>query len=265
LKRFDPAAISFTSLERKQYLGHSPTIIVNSRMVQRHFGEHYHIAPQKIHVVHAAIHPDRFQTKEREAIRRGWRSRWQVEPATPVGLFVAMNYRLKGLEPLLHAVARIQGDFRLVVMGNPYTSRYERLAQKLGVTERVIFQGFCGDMRQAYFAADFLVHPTFYDPCSLVVLEALACGLPVITSRYNGAAELLNPNPAGLVIDDPHDHANLALSIETMLDADYRRAACEAARAAAQCWNFEQHYRRIIGIVTEVAQRKAQTLASRAA
>ena len=47
------------------------------------------------------------------------------------------------------------------------------------------------EMRNAYFAADFLVHPTFYDPCSLVVLEALACGLPVITTRANGASELL--------------------------------------------------------------------------
>ncbi|HLW63698.1 MAG TPA: glycosyltransferase family 4 protein, partial [Gemmataceae bacterium] len=133
------------------------------------------------------------------------------------------------------------------------------------IAQRVIFQGFCGDMRQAYFASDFLVHPTFYDPCSLVVLEALACGLPVITSRYNGAAELLNPKLAGLVIDDPHDHACLGQAIEAMLETDYRRAASEAARQAAQRWNFEDHYRKIIGILTKVAQQKARTLASRAA
>ena len=60
------------------------------------------------------------------------------------------------------------------------------LARSLGIAERVRFAGHCPDMRNAYFAADFLVHPTFYDPCSLVVLEALACGLPVITTACNG-------------------------------------------------------------------------------
>ncbi|HEV3145670.1 MAG TPA: glycosyltransferase family 4 protein [Gemmataceae bacterium] len=265
LKRFDPAAISFARLERKQYLEHSPVIIVNSEMVRRHFGEHYGLASEKIRVVHAAIHPDRFRTEERKAIRRDWRSRWQVNLDMPVALFVAMNYRLKGLEPLLHAVARVWNDFRLVVIGDSRTGRYERLARKLGIAERVIFQGYCGDMRQAYFAADVLVHPTFYDPCSLVVLEALACGLPVITSRYNGAAELLTPEMAGLVIDDPHDHVLLAQCIETMLETDYRQAAAEAANEAARRWNFEHHYRKIIGILTEVARRKTQAIGSRAA
>jgi UDP-glucose:(heptosyl)LPS alpha-1,3-glucosyltransferase len=264
-KSFDPAAISFARLERKQYLEHSPTIIVNSRMVQRHCAEHYNIAPEKVHVVHAAIHPHRFRCEERIFMRRDWRTRWKVSADMPVALFVAMNYRLKGLEPLMNAMARVWSDFRLVVIGNSRTGRYQHLARKLGLVERVIFQGFCGDVRQAYFAADFLVHPTFYDPCSLVVLEALACGLPVITSCHNGAAELLHPQLAGLVIDDPHDHAALAKAIEAMIDADYREAASEAARQAAQRWNFEDHYRKIIGILTEVAQRKARTLASRAA
>jgi UDP-glucose:(heptosyl)LPS alpha-1,3-glucosyltransferase len=264
-KCFDPAAISFARLEHKQYLEHAPAIIVNSRMVQRHFAEHYSIGSERVHVVHASIHPQRFQCEERPTMRLAWRSRWQVNASIPVALFVAMNYRLKGLEPLLRAVARVKNDFRLVVIGNSRTGRYQRLAWKLGIADRVIFQGFCGEMRQAYFAADFLVHPTFYDPCSLVVLEGLACGLPVITSRYNGAAELLCPKLAGLVIEDPHDHAGLAQAIDSMLMADYREAASKAAQQAAQRWNFEHHYRKIFGILTDVAQRKAQSLASRAA
>ena len=67
---------------------------------------------------------------------------------------------------------------------------FARLAKDLGLSDRVRFVGYCPDVRDAYFASDFLVHPTFYDPCSNVVLEALACGLPVITTRDNGAAEL---------------------------------------------------------------------------
>ena len=169
-----------------------------------------------------------------------------------------MNYRLKGLEPLLHAVALLPREqpFRLIVVGHPRTIRYERLARRLNVDDRVVFHGFCAETRNAYFAADFLVHPTFYDPCSLVVLEALACGLPVMTSRYNGASELLSPPHDGLVIDDPHDHGQLAASMTRLCDNEYRGACGQAAREAALRWTFEQHYRRMIQVFTEVAARK---------
>ena len=89
-------------------------------------------------------------------------------------------------------------------------------------------------MRDAYFAADFLVHPTFYDPCSLVVLEALACGLPMITTRANGASELMTPPREGYVIDDPHDHQCLAACLQEMLDKERRHGCSAAARAAAK-------------------------------
>ena len=93
----------------------------------------------------------------------------------------------------------------------------------------VRFHGFMPDPRNAYFAADLLVHPTFYDPCSLVVQEALACGLPVITSRHNGDAELLDPPHEGLVIDDPHDSGALAGALNYFLDAGKRQTAGRAA------------------------------------
>src|SRR5262249_18712656 len=163
----------------------------------------------------AACQPCCVQVNDRLTVRAALRPRWGVDDETLVGLFVAMNYRLKGLEPLLRAVALIPRDrrFRLVVVGNPRTQRFERLAKNLGIQERVVFHGFCTDARQVYFAADFLVHPTFYDPCSLVVLEALACGLPVITTRFNGAAELMHPPLDGLAIDDPHEHPRLAAAM----------------------------------------------------
>jgi len=208
-KRFDLASNSFRLLERRQYCSiRRPTIIVNSRLVREHFRRFYGVPADDIHVVPNGIHPARFESSDREAIRRQWRRRWNLDDATPAALFVAMNYRLKGLEPLLHAFRHVHRNtnLRLIVVGNPRFERYERLAIRLGVADRVVFHGFCGDTRNAYFASDFLVHPTFYDPCSLVVLEALACGLPVITTRANGASELLDPADAGQVIDDPHDH-----------------------------------------------------------
>jgi UDP-glucose:(heptosyl)LPS alpha-1,3-glucosyltransferase len=130
------------------------------------------------------------------------------------------------------------------------------LAQRLGIAERVCFTGHCAEMRNAYFAADFLVHPTFYDPCSLVVLEALACALPVITSRANGASELLHPLQEGYIIDDPHDHERLAWCMLQLLDPTRRAACAQAARQAAGRWTFEHHYQQMLHIFAEAAARK---------
>src|SRR5207253_8761017 len=149
-----------------------------------------------------------------------------------------------------------RSGFRLLVAGNPRTQKYERLARRLGIADRVQFLGPRRDMLYGYFAADFLVHPTFYDPCSLVVLEALACGLPVITSRYNGAAELLSPPRDGYVVYDPHDHQQLADCMAQVLDSSHRAACARAARQAALAWTFEAHYQELMHVLGEAAARK---------
>jgi UDP-glucose:(heptosyl)LPS alpha-1,3-glucosyltransferase len=258
-KWFDLAAWSFAKLERKQYLGESKsTVVVNSRMVLGHFAQFYGIGPDRLRVVHSAIDPGRFAAPDRPARRFAERRRWDVPDDTPVGLFMAMNYRLKGLAPLIRAAATVPKDkpFKLAVVGHPKFGRYLRLAQQLGVADRFLFLGHRNDPKDSYFAADFLVHPTFYDPCSLVALESLACGLPVITTRYNGASELLDVPANGLVIDDPHDAESLGNAIATMLDPNYRAAARESARTAAARWTFEQHYQALLAVFREVIERK---------
>jgi UDP-glucose:(heptosyl)LPS alpha-1,3-glucosyltransferase len=131
------------------------------------------------------------------------------------------------------------------------------------VLGQVRFLGYCADMRDAYFASDLLAHPTFYDPCSNVVVEALACGLPVITSQHNGAAELLHATGGepeeraeGHVIADPHDHARLAWCLEQMLDPARRTACAAAARQTGARWTFEAHYRGLVDILSEAARRR---------
>lgn len=257
-KWFDPAWWSFARLERKQYLGPTkPVIVVNSRMVRGHFEQFLGVDPELVRVVPSAIDPLRFVAEDRLKRRQAQRDRWGVAPDVGVGLFIAMNYRLKGLVPLLRAVRRVPADraFRLAAVGHRKFAEFQRLAADLGVADRVSFLGHRADPKDAYFAADFLVHPTFYDPCSLVVLEALACGLPVVTTRYNGAAELFGPD-AGVVVDTPHDEAGLAAAITTCLDPRFRASASAAARQAAARWTFEDHYRALLAVFAEVRQVK---------
>ena len=189
-KWLDTAYWSYLLLEHRQYLGSErPLIVVNSGMVRDHFEKFYHIDRRAIRVIPSAIDPERFAEHDLPKRRVEWREHWGIGANDTAGLFVAMNYRLKGLQPLLRAVRLIPDrTFKLLVAGNHRTGPYERLARRLGIVDKVLFLGPRRDVHNCYFAADFLIHPTFYDPCSLVVLEALACGLPVITSRFSSAS-----------------------------------------------------------------------------
>jgi UDP-glucose:(heptosyl)LPS alpha-1,3-glucosyltransferase len=259
LKMFDLTHWSYSLLERRQYLGASrPLVIAISNMVQRHFQQHYGIRPEDLRVVRIGTDPRRFDERDRPRCRLEARRQWGLRPEETVALFAGMNYRLKGLEPLLKSVRLLprQARFRLLVAGSPETKKFERLAYRLEVTDRVRFIGYCADMRSAYFAADFFVHPTFYDPCSHVIPEAMACGLPVITTRYNGATELMNAPREGFVIDDPHDHERLASCLKQLLDPARRSACAQAARKTALQWTFEHHYRQMLAVFNEAAARK---------
>jgi UDP-glucose:(heptosyl)LPS alpha-1,3-glucosyltransferase len=266
VKTLDLAHWSYTRLERRQYLGDFPTqILVNSEMVRDHFASYLKISPDRIRVLHSAIDPGRFPQHDRLRRRQEGRQQWSVAPADIVGLFVAKNYRLKGLAALLEGVAALLArpefrdappPFRLLVCGSDGVRAYERQVQRLKIESHVRFAGECADIRTAFFSADFLVHPTFYDPCSLVVLEAMACDLPIITTRYNGASELMHPLQEGFIIDDPHDHAHLAWCLAQMLDPARRRACAQAARRTAAQWTFEHHYRQMVQTLEEVIRRK---------
>ncbi len=258
LKLIDPAHRSFLALDRHQYQRQPLLVVAISDMVRHHFEQYYQLDPANLRMVRIAIDLDRFDECDRPRRRLEWRQHWGLAPEHTVALFAGMNYRLKGLEPLLRAVALLPAatPFRLLVAGSPDTAGFERLARRLKIADRVRFAGYCPDMRNCYFAADFFVHPTFYDPCSLVVLEALACGLPVITSRYNGAAEVMHPPREGYVIDDPHNLDELVAALKQLLDPARRAACAQAARRTAAQWTFEHHYRQMLAVFAEAAARK---------
>lgn len=89
-----------------------------------------------------------------------------------------------------------------------------------------------------------------------MVLEARACGLPVITTRFNGASELLDPPNDGLVVADPHDRAELAGALASFIDPARRQACAEAALRGGQTWTFEDHYRQLLELLQEASRRK---------
>jgi len=117
----------------------------------------------------------------------------------------------------------------VLIVGRDNPIRFRRQAVAAGLGNRVIFTGPTQRIRAFYHAADALVHPTYYDPCSRVVLEALCAGLPCITTAFNGAAEVMTEGHQGYVIDSPDNTAALADRIARLADPVHRAACATAA------------------------------------
>ncbi|MCL4190989.1 MAG: glycosyltransferase family 4 protein [Thermoguttaceae bacterium] len=174
-------------------------------------------------------------------------------------LIVAHNYRLKGVPQLIAAIARLAAMGRpvqLVVVGGKHVAAGRALAIRHRAASAVTFTGPVADTAPYYAAADVYVQPTFYDPCSLVVLEALASGLPVVTSQFNGAAELLTEGVEGCILANPADVDELTTRLHAMLDATLRYRMGEAARGLALQHDFRQNCDQLEEIYRELAGRQ---------
>jgi glycosyltransferase involved in cell wall biosynthesis len=139
----------------------------------------------------------------------------------PLLLFVANDYKRKGLDALLQALAKLPAEVHLAVAGNPAPiANYRQQAEKLGVAPRVHFLGSQDDLVPAYRAADCLAHPTLEDSYAMVVLEAMAHGLPVVVSGpvHCGISRELHDGHEALLLHDPRDAQALARLLRSVLD-----------------------------------------------
>src|SRR5262249_31455335 len=111
-------------------------------------------------------------------------------------------------------------------------------------------------IRDTYWSSDFFVQPTYYDPCSLVVLEALACGLPVITTEQNGAGELMSDGKQGFILTSPGAEAKLIAALDRMADDRTRRAMSIEAKRLGRQQTFDVHVERLLAVFEEAARAK---------
>ncbi|MCB1745222.1 MAG: glycosyltransferase family 4 protein, partial [Gammaproteobacteria bacterium] len=221
----------YRELARRR-LGRPALVLALSARVRDDLRRHDRLPEQQIRVLPNGVDHDRYRrdTSARDRVRHDL----GLEDAT-VFLLLAHNSRLKGLPTALRALAATPAERRaqLLVIGRGESSAYSRLATNLGIAQRVHFIGAVDDPRPYLSCADIYLHPTLYDPCSLATLEALACELPVITTRNNGVSELMNHGREGLILEDPLDHQQLARLMLELCDSRRRAAMGRAARRLA--------------------------------
>jgi UDP-glucose:(heptosyl)LPS alpha-1,3-glucosyltransferase len=240
-------------------------IIANSDMVRRELVRHHPHLTDRIRVVYNGADLDRFSPTLKSSHRTSVRGELGIPQDALVGVFVGHDWRRKGLFTFLEALGILARrsapyaparDAYGIVVGRGDSRQAEAFAVEAGAAGRVRFVG-PGRPDRYYGAADLSVLPSYYDPCANVTLEALACGLPVITSVFNGAFELLTPGLNGFYVRDASDSAQLAGFIEYYADGARLEAGSGAAQALALEHPLKGMYRDIMAAMTETAGRAA--------
>jgi UDP-glucose:(heptosyl)LPS alpha-1,3-glucosyltransferase len=268
-KLASPKQWVFKVIERRQFgPGRQPHVIVPAQMVAEHFQQYHGVPPARISVVPWGLDTARELT-DRASARAAFRHEHKFGEQDVVVLFVARNYQLKGLGQLLVAfapLARRYPHLRLLACGGKHEAAHRRQARRLGLAGQVRFLGFVDDIRHCFAASDVFAFPTFYDPCSLVVLEAMRAGLPVVTTRANGAAELITEGSEGFVIDSPWDIDDLRLRLELLAtNGALRERMSLRARAAAERFSLVDRAGQLLTVLEHAAAASPTRPAARIA
>jgi UDP-glucose:(heptosyl)LPS alpha-1,3-glucosyltransferase len=212
-------------------------VVVNSQMVKRDVMTRYGVPEAALRVIYNGVDLERFHPRRREGEGRRLRRELGLEEGHAVALFLGTGYARKGLDRTLRAfaaAAAARPELRLLVVGyDSGRAAFEREATRLGVGSRVRFLGGRRDVEACYAAADLYVLPTRYDPFASSTLEALASGLPVLTTTTNGASELLSP-AEGSVLPNDDDPAELSTALLRWSEPGRARKAAGDARALAE-------------------------------
>ena len=204
--------------------GRPRAVICISPMMRRDLSDLYGIALDHLPLLENPLMLSRPPAPEILAMRKWFRDMYKLNDDMQVAVFAGHDFRRKGLAAAVRAIAAAKTPWRLLVVGLGKVRPYLDLARRLGIADRVVFVGPTREMTRVYSAGDVLLLPTFYDSYGLVAMEALTCGLPVISTRFLGCGELLAAHGLATIVDSPRDVAGLAAALDSVDTAWGRRA-----------------------------------------
>jgi len=228
-------------------------IIAISEMVKRNIMDNYPVSSEDIAVVYNPVDLEKFNPSNREKFRARIRKEYGIGMNDIVFLFVGSGFERKGVKYLIEAAELLGEHVTVMVVGKGSGERFQNSIRK----QRVIFCGPQKHIEQYYAAADAFVFPTIYEPFGNVHLEALAAGLPVITTKNSGASEIIENGRSGFVVSEPEDTTAIAEGMACLLDRDVRERMSMEARRVAEQFTFERHTTEIMQLYSDIIKDKA--------
>jgi UDP-glucose:(heptosyl)LPS alpha-1,3-glucosyltransferase len=213
---------------------------------------------QDVTVIPNGVDTEQFSPSARLALRSEARLRRKIQENNFVVLLIGNDWRVKGLQTILRAVSALR-DLPILVMaaGDDSAESFRETAGSLGILERCRFELPRENVLDFYAAADLYVSPSREDSFGMPVAEAMACGLPVITSIFAGVSSLLHDGVDSLILRDPHDSKTLATMIRTLYQqADWRSRMGQAAAKASLEWTWDRNAAAIVQLLRKAGAGK---------
>ncbi len=253
IKKIGPRRLALSYLEYRIFVDKGCKIVMtNSELVKRNIIEHYMMDPEKIVVIYNGVDISRFNPKVKEKYRKSLRERYSIKKDEIVLVFVSNNFKLKRLDLVLEAMALLKNNrIRLFVIGADNHRTYQRWVVNNGLTDQVLFLGPKRNIEKYYAASDIFVLPTLYDAFANVCLEAMACGLPVITTDSNGAADLILDRENGYILQTQRAD-ELAARIKALESESDRVKMGTAAAAEAATFTMKKHLSEVLKLYGRV-------------
>lgn len=235
--------------------GRYKKIIAISEMVKENIRKHYHVPAEDIAVIYNGVRLEKFHPKNKIQHYQKLREKLNITAGTLLLLYVGSGFERKGLKFLAQAMDHLKSDnWRLLVIGKGDWERYRNYASEKS-RAKMIYLEPVKDIEAYYSAADVFVLPSLYEPFGNAFLEALATGLPVITSRYSGASNIIRHGHDGLIVENPGDPAEIARNIDCLFDPALRERMGREARLLAEQFTLEKNTTAIIQLYKEVTNK----------
>jgi len=220
------------------YEGHCKKFIAVSDLTKDIFLQEYKINPDRVAVIHPGVNLADYAHKNKGDVRRTVRSTLGIGTDEPVIIFASMNFEIKGLDDILLTLAQLKkqnSKFKLIVAGKGNIKKDGKMAKEAMVAENVIFTGAVDKDKliDLYLAGDLYMMLSKFDTFGMVVLEAMAAGLPVMISSHVGAKDLVREEKNGFIINNPSDYDHIVSKLKILFNENSRRSMSAAAYQTA--------------------------------
>jgi UDP-glucose:(heptosyl)LPS alpha-1,3-glucosyltransferase len=260
LLKFSPKQRSLLTLEKRAVAPPpqgAAKIISVCPMMARHFHETYGVADDRLVLLEDPLIDPLPDTSQTAADRAWFRGHYGFSADQRLALFVGHDFRRKGLRWAIEAVAATQTHWKLVIAGLGKVREYIETVELAGLEDRIKFIGPTREIARVYAAADALILPTFYDAWGLVVIEALSHGLPVISTDFLGASDLVRRHNVGTIVPTPRDVAAMTAALDALPTDPTRLAAlAQRARNAAEGMPGPRYVAHLIDLYRRVIAEK---------